>query len=39
MFHWDDEKVYTDEIEFNLDDEEDLSEEEIQKLEKIYKSK
>ncbi len=39
MFHWDDEKVYTDEIEFNLDDEQDLSEEEIQSLEKMYKSK
>lgn len=37
MYHHDDEKVYTDEIEFSLDDEEELSEEEIQRLEKLYK--
>lgn len=37
MFHHDDENVYTDEIEFSLDDEEDLDEDELQKLEKRYK--
>ena len=37
MFHHDDEKVYTDEIDFSLDDEKELSEEEIQRLEKLYK--
>lgn len=37
MFHHDDEKVYTDEIEFSLDDEEELDEEEITKLEEKYK--
>lgn len=39
MFHWDDEKVYSDDVEFSLDDEQDLSGEELEKLEKTYKSK
>ncbi len=39
MFHWDDEKVYSDDIDFSLDDEQELSEEETEKLEKMYKSK
>ncbi len=37
MFHHDDENVYTDEIEFSLDDEEELDEEELTKLENRYK--
>lgn len=37
MFHWDDEKVYTDEIDFSLDDEQELDEEELKKLEEKYK--
>jgi hypothetical protein len=37
IYHHDDENCYDDTIEYNLHDEEDLSEEEIEKLEKKYK--
>ena len=37
MFHHDDTNVYTDEIDFSLDDEEELDEEELKKLEERYK--
>jgi hypothetical protein len=37
IYHHDDEKCYDDTIEFNLDDEEELDEEDIKKLEQRYK--
>lgn len=37
MFHHDDTNVYTDEIDFSLEDEKELSEEELERLIQLYK--
>jgi len=37
IYHHDDEKVYTDDIEFSVDEEKELNDEEIKNLEERYK--